>query len=460
MKTGLAMLLMCLAPLLGQTLGTFTTTGQMVHSRRWHSTTLLFDGRVLIVGGWPDGDTAELYDPATATFAETGRLPPNHHPSSATLLPNGKVLVAGGQTADLYDPATGVFTPTGSPISPLFLVHHATLLPNGKVLISGGGPVVDQLYDPATGIFSWAGPHAVPPVHDREGAAARLSNGDVLIAGQPAAELYHPFSNTYSATGSMLRDARGYEVWHSAIAMLSNGKVLLTGGVGGDDWDGFRLDEAELYDPATGTFELTGSMQRARSWHTATAMPDGSVFVQGAAGYQSRETEVFDLSSKSFVSGGFMGENRYMGQATLLNDGRVLISGGASLTGALNTAEVYTPPSLTPAPVLLSISGDGRGQGAIQHANTFRIASAADPAATGDYLSIYLTGLQQNKVIPPLVSIGGKLAEVTFFGDVAAYPGLNIINVRVPSGITPGASVPVRLMYLNQISNEVTVGIR
>ena len=79
--------------------------------------------------------------------------------------------------------------------------------------------------------------------------------------------------------------------------------------------------------------------------------------------------------------------NRFLHTATLLPDGTVLISGGEDYFGHLLPfigAELYRPSVLVPAPMLLPLSGDGKGQGAIQHAGTTRIASADDPAAAGE----------------------------------------------------------------------------
>jgi uncharacterized protein (TIGR03437 family) len=185
------------------------------------------------------------------------------------------------------------------------------------------------------------------------------------------------------------------------------------------------LAGAEIYDPATNGFSTTGSLASARVAHTATLLNNGQVLITGG---------------EAFTAGCF---NRV----------------GSSING-MSSAELYTPAVLVPAPALFSTSGDGKGQGAILHANTARIASSNDPAVAGDYLEIYLTGLGDgSRVIPPQVAIGGRMAEVLYFGK-SGYAGLNQVNIRVPKGVTPGPAVPVRLTYLGRPSNEVTIGVQ
>ncbi|CAF4197210.1 unnamed protein product, partial [Adineta steineri] len=63
---------------------------------------------------------------------------------------------------------------------------------------------------------------------------------------------------------------------HTA-SVLQNGKVLATGGYSGSVYP----KSTELYDPTTGNWTTTGSMNDARADHTASVLQNGKVLVTG-----------------------------------------------------------------------------------------------------------------------------------------------------------------------------------
>jgi hypothetical protein len=190
-------------------------------------------------------------------------------------------------------------------------------------------------------------------------AATRLaSGGKVLITGGFAgvilahAELYDPATGLFADTGDMVNPRQ-----NQTSSLLDDGRVLLTGGHGGVG-GGTPLASAELYDPATGTFSVSGPapMATPRSYHTATVLPDGKVLVAGglsggAAASVVDAAEVYDPATRTFLACGSMGQARYRHTATLLPGGKVLVTGGYGLGGAaLDSAELYDPALGTFAP--------------------------------------------------------------------------------------------------------------
>jgi hypothetical protein len=478
---------------MAQSAGTFTATGDMATSRRDHTATLLSNGKVLIAGGYNLTSAgiqslllSELYDPSSGTFIANSKMTTARVGHTATLLPDGNVLIAGGfndftsargflANVELYDPSTGTFTPTGQ-MTAARAGATATLLNNGKVLIAGGSAgnaflASAELYDPSTETFSATGNMTTARAYP---TATLLINGKVLIAGgvdleagtaDGGAELYNPDSGTFTLAGGTTPLGPFGETNSVTASLLANGKVLATLASAES-----VSDVAAVYDPSTGTFTVTGNMTAPRV-HTATVLPDGTVLIAGYAwvNYGGRPSaDRYDPAAGTFSRTGELTTPRFGHTATLLPDGTVLMSGGnrfdsRGIQVTVASAELYhpdLPDMFVPAPTLFSLSGDGQGQGAILHAGTPQVASASNPAVVGEALEIYGVSLFDGSVIPPQVSIGGQMSQILFFGASGGWPGLNQVNVRVPSGVAPGPAVPVRLTYLSRPSNEVTIGVR
>ncbi len=87
------------------------------------------------------------------------------------------------------------------------------------------------------------------------------------------------------------------------------------------------------------------------------------------------------------------------------------------------------------APALFT---NGAGQAAAVNEDG-SVNSMAQPVPRGDWISLYATG-EGIMGAAPKVRIGGYTAEVLYSGEVAGYPGLFQINVRVPAGpLAPGS---------------------
>jgi WD40 repeat protein len=328
--------------------------------RNGQTATLLVDGRVLIAGGSSDG-TAELYDPQTATFSPTGPMNVVRvRGQTATVLHDGRVLLTGGTddslsenplaSAELYDPKPGKFVTTAS-MRHARSGHTATLLRDGRVLIVGDSDrsfeshTSAELYDPTTGQFVPTG----SPVNLRNGhTATLLQDGRVLIAGgtgtgayddtTPAsAELYDPTTGKFIVTGSMTTRR-----WSGHTAtLLKDGRVLIDGGNASAVQE-VPLGSAELYDPKTGRFSATGSMAVARDTQSATLLLDGRILVVDG---DDHTAELYDPTTGQFSETGSSIVSRGGQTATLLVDGRVLIAGGWDQVGqsGSESAELYQP---------------------------------------------------------------------------------------------------------------------
>jgi len=116
----------------------------------------------------------------------------------------------------------------------------------------------------------------------------------------------------------------------------------------------------------------------------------------------------------------------------------------------------------------------GTGPGAIEHGLTYQLVTDTNPAAGGEVISVYCTGLgavvppvqtgaaatsASQTVVPVQVLIAGNAAQVLYSGVAPGFAGLNQVNVVVPPG-TPSGPQPLVISANGIASNTVTVSIR
>jgi large repetitive protein len=396
---------------------TFSPTGNLNAPRTFASATLLNNGTVLIAGGEGPGSpnlvaltSAEVFDPVAGTFSSTGSLGVPRAARAAALLANGTVLLAGGYDlpsakapAELYEPATfmppglqsiavspggmtvspGAYQPfvaTGTFASGLQQLQSVTwsTTNSAAVQISNdasnigtsvvvGSPAVTIpititaaagningsaiLNVRPTGFVNTASMH----IPRETQTATLLKNGKVLIAagagsvaigpGAPStAELYDPSSGTFVLTGEL----NVWRYYHTAT-LLQNGTVLVAGG---NDPNALSItSSAELYNPASGTFAITGNMITGRLYHTSTLLPNGTVLIAGGQNNSNQalaSAELYNPATGTFAATGTMNVARVNPTATLLGDGTVLIAGGCTVNGVpYSSAEIYDPSAGT-----------------------------------------------------------------------------------------------------------------
>jgi hypothetical protein len=217
----------------------------------------------------------------------------------------------------------------------------------------------------------------------------------VLIAGGEvdrgaavtnSAEIYNPAAGTFTLVGS-LNIARSN---HTAT-LLSNGMVLIAGGEDCIPGSCTTFANAELYDPATGTFTLTGSLNDARYAHTATLLNNGVVLIAGGATSSSSEAsaELYNPATGSFALTGNLSTARAGHTATLLNNGMVLMAGGgASSSAVLSSAELYNPAAGTFAPTTGSLNTARSAHTAtLLNNSTVLIAGGVSSFGSGNFLA-------------------------------------------------------------------------
>jgi uncharacterized protein (TIGR03437 family) len=154
------------------------------------------------------------------------------------------------------------------------------------------------------------------------------------------------------------------------------------------------------------------------------------------------------------------------------------------VTVASQSSAAQTVPVSSESPGIFSINQTGKGQGAIQIANSTTYAAPAGSIGgsqsravkAGEFVTIFCTGLGavndtpgtgkpassnplSKTTITPEVTIGGVLATVSFSGLAPGFVGEYQVDVQIPEGLSGGGAVPVVLSINGVQSNTVTIAI-
>jgi len=234
--------------------------------------------------------------------------------------------------------------------------HTATILTNGKILAAGGtnngvALTTAELYNSAAGTWASTGSMSVARSHAR---AILLPNGSVLVMGGCVndclsattnnAELYNPNTGTFTATGSMVQARSDF-----GVTLLTNGQVLVAGGCTAFDVNGCTsvTNKTEIYNPSAGTWKAAAALRTARYAMMATTLASGKVLVAGgstAALDALNSSEIYDPTAKTWTLGGKMVQPRGDYVSIPLATGNILFAGGENISGvSINNAELYNP---------------------------------------------------------------------------------------------------------------------
>jgi hypothetical protein len=230
----------------------------------------LADGGAIAIGSVYTDDSSHTaafrWTPGTTTWQEIEQLNKARSRFATTLLLDGRVLVAGGlndamqsfSSAYVFDPerpAAG-WSKVGL-LDTARTVPSIAVLHDGRVLVAGGY-FRTEAFGSVSPVRGLASPGGTPPW---ESAAARRGLNDIDVPpygyALATAELFDPDTGDWTPTGSL-----NYARAGAPAVTLSDGRVLIiaTGADVLDELPPEAWTTAEIYDPASGTFALAGSL--------------------------------------------------------------------------------------------------------------------------------------------------------------------------------------------------------
>lgn len=245
--------------------GVWTSIANMGHARVNSTMVRLEDGRLMAIGGYGNysvTDSVEILDPVSLkwTRAQPMNFPRTGH--AATLLQDGRVLVYGGYASS----------------------HARPLLGN------------IEIYNPQSD--TWSRPIETPEKRT-EAQAILLSNGKVLLtSGWNSDKPNH--------TLAMIFDPKSEtSVLAEPSPILGQGSEMALALTDGQVWAGGSSLRTALFNPQTGRWKNSISLNEPHGEGSAVQLPSGRLLVVGGLklnlGHFSYVSEFFDQATESWI---------------------------------------------------------------------------------------------------------------------------------------------------------------
>jgi hypothetical protein len=334
---------------------TFGASFPLVQARARHTATKRPDATVMLVGG-EDGDflstsSVELVLPAERRSVPGPALAQDRYDHAAVGMPDGSVIVAGGfstsgagflSSIERFD---GVSWTTVGDLDVPRAGLSGFLLDDGRALFLGGSNATEI---PRTAVvIDDEGTVAVLPIdigpYRRSAAAAKLSDGSVLVAGG------HAPPDVAAAT---LIAADGLNASALAPLPLARRQAMASPLLDGPEgpravvFGGLGLADIQLYDAGTERWSSPGSLQSARASAEVVTLACAVVVCGGLVGpgndlVSSETCEALARSDgRPLPMTATLPAATFSFSFTALDDDSALAAGGSSDGGPLDQAAV------------------------------------------------------------------------------------------------------------------------
>ena len=262
--------------------GAVSVLEQRLEGRLHQTMTRAVGDQIVVAGGvkfvtthWDPVDSVDVYVPGDRRWIPASHMIDPRSDHAATTLLTGMVMVIGGnqgprllQSTEIYDVKNDRWF-RSSPLPFPRTELSAFTLADGRVLVAGGvegsGAATDTtwFYTPASD--QWAeGPRMnLPRVQH---AAVQLASGDILFIGGDGAasgtsERYDAKTEKFVLSGTLAEPRQAAQA-----AQLSDGRVVVVGGMPPRNDEFAPLRSAEIWDPVTGLWSALPPSPTARAW--------------------------------------------------------------------------------------------------------------------------------------------------------------------------------------------------